>query len=331
MKISVKQIVSATLTICIVLLLFSAVAAFKGNSTRNISPLSFSLGAVDSSGKDIKSEKSIYTDEMFECQGLVITPDFSSDVSFEVFYYYEDGSYCGSTGKLSSLYEKNDFELAKYAKVVLYSSKELSFLEVYEFARSVSITVNKDQTFDFSTLQLFPGIEEEYSNFLKVGGVSHTLDLNQSSFRLLGSNSIFEGKRICKIGLPIGLVKDVSKDSKFTLAKMNTRTDSVVEEYVIYLSANSCSSSEKVDRNDLLNESYSSDYLGWNKVDEWVYFSCDITCSKYETLILCSVHDDIVPVCVDLDVSNGYPYSTGLVLSNGIGCGNLFVDFWYVE
>ena len=133
----------------------AGVAALVGKDTKKISSYAFSRGAIDSNGNYVESKTSIYTEEMFECQGLTITPDFEANGTYQVFYYDQDRSLVGSTALQKSEYVKKDSDIitAKYARVVITPSSDdkdfkIRFYEVRGYAKNYTITVNKDQTFD---------------------------------------------------------------------------------------------------------------------------------------------------------------------------------------
>ena len=90
---------------------------------RAISSLSFKVGAISDEGNYVNSDTSIYTKEMFECEGLTIEPEFEATGTFRVFYYGEDKTFLGATDVLNAnagAYSKGDeFPLAKYARIVI--------------------------------------------------------------------------------------------------------------------------------------------------------------------------------------------------------------------
>ncbi|MBO5850950.1 MAG: hypothetical protein J6R29_01295, partial [Clostridia bacterium] len=76
---------------------------------------SYHVGGLNDSGKFTDSNASIYSDA-FECQGLKITPDFDSNVSYEVFYYDHNEQFLFSSGSKTDFYESDD-TFAKYARI----------------------------------------------------------------------------------------------------------------------------------------------------------------------------------------------------------------------
>jgi len=112
--------------IAIVLAVLTSVAAVFGivklgvmlsSDTKEISP-SFKRGALDVNGKYVDTNDSIVTKELFECQGLKITPDFDSTVSYQVFYYDQDQTYLECSEVQESAFSYTPV-LAKYASVVI--------------------------------------------------------------------------------------------------------------------------------------------------------------------------------------------------------------------
>ena len=62
------------------------------SKTKELSP-SYQVGGIDVSGKGTSATDSIVTKEAFECQGLKITPEFASNIQYQVFFYGVDDMY----------------------------------------------------------------------------------------------------------------------------------------------------------------------------------------------------------------------------------------------
>ena len=145
--------------------------------TESVSAFKFERGAIDEDGLFIKSERSIYTKNYIECQGLEITPDFEATGTYQVFYYDTNKVLLGATpvmdARSSSPYKKgSDFHYAKYCRIVItpevpvdedgYVDEDwkINFYEVAGIAGKFTIKVNKQQKavpnenlFDSSTIE----------------------------------------------------------------------------------------------------------------------------------------------------------------------------------
>ena len=149
--------------IAIFAVIFGACAVFAAISrdeTKTIGAGAFKVGGVNDSGNYEKSNVSIYTEDMFECQGLVIEPDFEASGTYRVFYYDSNKNFIGATEVIhaaDSIYTKgNSFILAKYARIMITPDAvdedgkadkdfKIRFYEAYGYASNFSITVNKKQ------------------------------------------------------------------------------------------------------------------------------------------------------------------------------------------
>ena len=135
-------------------------ASIFGKKTKTISSFSFDRGFINENGAYVEAKTSIYTKEMFECQGLTIVPDFEASGTYQVFYYDEMKNFIGATDTINANageYEKNDtFILAKYARVMITPSAldengykdsdfKIRFYQVVSYANDYTITVNKKQ------------------------------------------------------------------------------------------------------------------------------------------------------------------------------------------
>ena len=138
------------------------IGAAVTNKTKTVSSLEFARGEVDENGVYVKSETSIYTKNLIECQGLEITPDFEATGTYQVFYYDTNKLFLGASPVLNAssggVYKKGqDFPYAKYCRIMItpevpvdddgYVEEDykIKFYEVVGIADKFTITVNKEQ------------------------------------------------------------------------------------------------------------------------------------------------------------------------------------------
>lgn len=158
-----KNILSIGLAVLVLFGAVGAVAMLVKNDSKTISPLVFSVGSIGSDGNYIKSEKSIYTKDLIECQGLSIEPDFECTGAFQVFFYGENKDFIGSTKIFNcedGVYNReSSFPLAKYCRIVITPDVpegkdadefKIHFYEVLSYADDYTVTVDKKQNFSFS-------------------------------------------------------------------------------------------------------------------------------------------------------------------------------------
>lgn len=132
------------------------VYAFVGtddkDKTVNISASEFSLGGLNDKGEYIETKESIYTKDAFKCQGLTVTPEFESQVTYQIFFYDELGEFVNKTASLEKAYRDDIPAGAYYARIVITPNKdedgsaiELNVFKVSKYAKQITITVNKEQ------------------------------------------------------------------------------------------------------------------------------------------------------------------------------------------
>ena len=153
-------------TVVAVLLLFGVVVgatALFGKDTTTINPGEFKLGSIGPDGRSVSSSTSIYTKEAFPCQGLRIVPDFEATGTFDVYYYDVNERLLGSALDKSDIYE-GEFPGASLARIVYTpdvpdgvkaSEWSIGRLEVYGYAKQLTITVDKEQVEYKSSTDLF--------------------------------------------------------------------------------------------------------------------------------------------------------------------------------
>lgn len=134
----------------LVLLLGAFATLFSPSKTKELSNLKFSRGGINALGNPTKSDLSIYTKEMFECSGLVITPDDDSELKYQVFYYDAGKNFLSSTEFMTESYVR-DNPYAKYARIVVVPTGEettdknfkISLLDVYTYADQITVTIDR--------------------------------------------------------------------------------------------------------------------------------------------------------------------------------------------
>lgn len=214
-----KSILCGILVVATLIGACAGIAAIAKKDTKTISSTAFSVGAIGEDGNYLpKSNKSIYTKDLFECQGLSIEPDFEATGTYQVFYYGADKSFIGATEALNAedgVYNITpEFNIASFARVMITpdvpvdeDGKEIKdfkirFYEVVGYANDYTVTVNKKQNplivgenvfvykgiylFDHDLVQHKPESEGEgapCSEFVDITGVnSATLYVEKSIF-----------------------------------------------------------------------------------------------------------------------------------------------------
>lgn len=167
-KINWKSILSFVLVGVLLVGAVAGLGSVFGKDTKTISSMAFSVGGINEQGNYVDSETSIYTKDMFECQGLSIEPDFEATGSFKVFYYSENKNFIAATETLNAVdgvYSKgNTFASAKYARIMItpdvpvdedgeeVDDFKIRFYEATSYASDYSITVSKKQDFKLPNL-----------------------------------------------------------------------------------------------------------------------------------------------------------------------------------
>lgn len=142
-----KSIISAVLVCALIAGALGAVMAIAGNETKKISNLAFERGRLDENGIFVEDNTAIFTEDMFECIGLHIETNVKFNHEYQIFYYNFDGVFLECSEKYTVTSRLDIPELAKYARVVVYTDEEISFYQVNSIARTLDIKVSKKQNF----------------------------------------------------------------------------------------------------------------------------------------------------------------------------------------
>ncbi len=150
MKKKTRNIISIILVALLTIGAGFGIHAIVSVKTKTISPSIFSTGSLNVNGEYVASKKSLYNENMFECQGLKIQRDFESTVTYDVHYYDVAGVHLGEENVTGEYYElPTQYENARYCRLEIkpQGGKDISFFERYNIAKQLTITVDKDQDY----------------------------------------------------------------------------------------------------------------------------------------------------------------------------------------
>ena len=122
----------------------SALFRESEETTKVINP-TYAVGGLTENGAYLETEKSIYTEDAFECQGLDIELDFKSNVSYRVFFYGSENDFIQSTAKqVGDFNEENIPQIAKTCRIVITPNddEKISWYEKSGYANQLTIRVN---------------------------------------------------------------------------------------------------------------------------------------------------------------------------------------------
>ena len=311
-KRKIKNLLSFVLFIFVFVAIISVISSITTKETKEISSLSFSVSGVDDNGKLIKSDKTLANEELFECQGLMIEPDFESNVKYEVYYYREDKSFIGKTNVLTSEYEKRmTFDNAKYARILiipeLESGETIKFYEPIKYAKDLKITVYKNQEFEAPLVNLTPNMKLLFDDASNVGKYQ-IADSARVPYSLYGDDyHSHSGQTVKLIKVPVAGVANHKEDSTLTILLLNVNDKdkenrfSKVDEYKVTVPANTFKESLTYDKDNLAVTDIS-------KV-QWIEFEVNISIGENQTLAYGSENDTVYFVeTVNHETNTSYPY-----------------------
>lgn len=116
-------------------------------TTREITP-TYAIGGLTEQGTYKETKESIYTEDAFECQGLDVTLDFRSTISYRVYFYDSDSRFINSTSAIDSNYDDYSMPLhAKYCRIVITPNddQEIKWHEKNNYSKQLTIAVDKEQ------------------------------------------------------------------------------------------------------------------------------------------------------------------------------------------
>ena len=119
-------------------------------TTKTLSATKYRVGGLDKNGNYLKTDRSLYTKDAFECQGLNCVPDFDAACSYQIYFYSDDSVFMSKTASLTGTFYDFDVPVnAKFARIVITPNedKKITVFNVLSFAKKIKVSLNRDQHF----------------------------------------------------------------------------------------------------------------------------------------------------------------------------------------
>ena len=171
------------------------------------------LNEVD--GKYEKSDKTLYTKNAFECQGLEIKLDFDNTIKYQVFFYESDGDYLGSTEVFDGNEDIDVPLFASHARIELtpnwaemgedYDTEKEQIVKWYEttkYGSQLEVKVNKEQVEVSSTIDLDISAISKGS----LGGTTGNYDANNTTLWVTDYTDVIGGTSLSINKVPSKIV-----------------------------------------------------------------------------------------------------------------------------
>ncbi len=151
-----KKILAGALAVVLGVGAIAGISALVKKADEDIKSISpkFSVGGLTATGAYEETDKSIYTKDAFECQGLIAKLEFDSSISYELFFYDVAGNFIESTGNLTEGYSEELPYEASYARVeitpiwddeVKEADRVIKWYNVRKYSKQLNLEVLKEQ------------------------------------------------------------------------------------------------------------------------------------------------------------------------------------------
>ena len=156
----IKRILIVAGSLAAIVAILFGVIKWTSNEKTTVSSFKFKIGDLSSAtGEYSESSTAIYTEDLIECEGLSIVPDFESKCTYRVFWYNLDGKFISATEETTKYTEEFSGEAplaTEYCRIVIYPHPtdengktlrnfDIKFYEVVKYANQLTIKVNKKQ------------------------------------------------------------------------------------------------------------------------------------------------------------------------------------------
>lgn len=186
-----RKTVRLIVGILVLVIAFGVIAAFvaqpKEKSTKKISDFAFFVGGIGPDGKYVERNDAVYTKEPISALDLKITPDYTFQGSYQVFYYDVEDNFLYSSSVQTSAYSSCKYD-------VNYS----------QYRVSKAADKKADGTnglFFYARVMIIPTLEEgEKINFLEPSLYAKNITIENSvldfevSYNLLSNDQLVENK-----------------------------------------------------------------------------------------------------------------------------------------
>lgn len=114
---------------------------------------SYEIGSLNTAGKYVKADSSVYTKEAFKCDGLQVIPDFDNTIKYQLFFYDEDDNFISSTTMGEEKFLDGVPATAKLARILIVpkwdsntdvSDKKINIFTMYKYTKQLTIRVVKE-------------------------------------------------------------------------------------------------------------------------------------------------------------------------------------------
>ena len=229
-----KSILSIVIVVALLIGTLGLVVGLCNSNTRTtIKSSTFSRGSLNSSGKYVESNQSIYTKEAFGCIGLRVEPDFEFEGTYDVFYYDYNDKLIESKIGLDTTYEE-DYPLAMMARIVIHpdipegenaSEYKIKWYEVNGIANMFDITVDNNQEWLYSSNNLYDDEKASYGKSFDIQG-NVKVDIKENNHMKVSDKIVVEDDIVA---YDVYVRKTVQLDSQWTLAVVAEEDDTIVD------------------------------------------------------------------------------------------------------
>lgn len=129
-----------------VIFAFAKIDKNEDTKTLGSSSLTYAIGLLDAEGEYEQGTSSIYMKDYQSVDGLTVELKDKATVTYKLFFYDENKDFVDMTSDLSLNYDSSSIpETAEYFRIMItpINDAEVSFFEIYNYARQLIVSVNK--------------------------------------------------------------------------------------------------------------------------------------------------------------------------------------------
>ena len=147
-----KSTIISIVAIILSIVAFSTVIfGIGGNDdTKTVNSMNYTVGSIDAEGKAIDSKLAIFTKDKSTVEGLEITIVDEPTITYQVFFYDEDGNFVSATESLAEDFDATTIpEGASTFRILITpvevdgEAVEITVLNKSNYAKQLEVTFNK--------------------------------------------------------------------------------------------------------------------------------------------------------------------------------------------
>ena len=147
-----KTLTTVAIIVLAVVVIGFLPSLFTGNDDSDFDKvnLTWDVGALDETGAYIDDDCALYTKDLIECTGVELCAEFDSNISYEVHFYKEDGTWISMTANEGLQLTVDEMPAEAFGiRIVIRplddDNDKISLFEKYTYASQLTVKIRTEE------------------------------------------------------------------------------------------------------------------------------------------------------------------------------------------